>query len=99
MPVDRDDHWRPLASTERLHDLGGNFQPPHGLWWLDVGSKLHAPLRLRSSGIDAAAGFTPSNTSLLLASSWIPVLTRRHLLRAWPKFCGDGRRELSRSAR
>src|SRR4029450_12401804 len=41
MPVDRDGHCRPLASTERLHNLWRNFQAPHGLRRLDVGSKLH----------------------------------------------------------
>src|SRR5512132_4179838 len=41
MPVDRDGHRRPLASTERLHNLWRNFQAPHGLRRLDVGSKLH----------------------------------------------------------
>src|SRR5215831_15076324 len=41
MPVDRDGHGRPLAATERLHHLWRNFQTPHGLWGLDVGSELH----------------------------------------------------------
>src|SRR5215469_12699326 len=41
MPVDRDGHRRPLAATERLHHLLGNFQPPHGLRRLDTGSELH----------------------------------------------------------
>src|SRR6266508_3062668 len=41
MPVDGDGHPRPLASTERLHNLWRNFQAPHGLRMLDVGSKLH----------------------------------------------------------
>lgn len=40
MPVARDSHPRPPASTKRLPNLLGNFQPPHGLSRLDVGSKL-----------------------------------------------------------
>lgn len=39
MPVARDSHRRPPTSTERVHNLLGNFQPPHGLSRLDVGSK------------------------------------------------------------
>src|SRR5512132_4246595 len=41
MPIDRDRDPRPLALTKRLHHLRGNFQPPHGLRRLDVGSELH----------------------------------------------------------
>jgi hypothetical protein len=41
MPVDRDGHRRPLAFIERFHNLWRNFQAPHGLRRLDVGSELH----------------------------------------------------------
>src|SRR5262249_40893827 len=44
VPVDRDDHRRPLASTERLHDLWRLLQSSHRLRRLDLGSKLHALL-------------------------------------------------------
>src|SRR4029453_3745237 len=54
MPVDRDGHRRPLAPTERLHNLWRNFQAPHGLRRLDVGSKLHnllLPTLVRDAGV------------------------------------------------
>src|SRR5262245_21515091 len=44
MPIDSDDHPRPLAGAERLDDVRGNLHPPHGLVWLNLGSKLHGLL-------------------------------------------------------
>src|SRR4029453_8973041 len=49
MPVDRDGHRRPFASTERLHHLWWNFQALHRLRRLDVRSELH-DLLLPASG-------------------------------------------------
>ena len=41
VPVDRDGHRRPLASTERPHNLRRNHQASHGLGRLDVRPTLH----------------------------------------------------------
>src|SRR5919201_6740091 len=57
MPVDRDDHRRPLAPTERLHHLWRNFQPPHGLRRLDLGSELHGLLLVPLPSCCVAARF------------------------------------------
>src|SRR5262249_5423181 len=47
---------RPLATTECLHNLRGNFQAPHGLRRLDVGPKLHNLLPLLRVGLVLALG-------------------------------------------
>src|SRR5438105_67826 len=70
MPVDRDPDPRPLALTERLHNLRGNFQTPHGLRRLDVGSELHdLHATLRASG-----PYSPDSRPSRSYALWVVVV-------------------------
>src|SRR5262245_66395701 len=82
MPVDRDDHRRPLASTEGFHDFRRDLQPFHGLRGLDVCSKLH----VSSSGPVSSLHVSGSELSQLPVAAGVGRVVDTPLV-AYPRSC------------
>src|SRR5262245_5070315 len=89
MPIDRDDHPRPLAFAERRDDLCGNLQPPHRLVRLNLSSKLHGLLlsscvsSVRVKFRDQLTAFFTSPV-ILVSSAAVSFFSAKSVGHMWP---------------